>query len=423
MEERLFLVKAAGIYDRGSIGLCVQVRKSKGSFAPSFATSLCQVFNGAHTWDVSAAVDKGHSGHRRDVRICHHFMAFACPSVLLSKKNHQNPPVPLLGSCLALRIVMRGIIPSSAKPGYLGTLVLMWTACQILAAVVSVPTWRILAMDAHLCSSMPTVSNICLPLWPSREFILPPYEFVLHKDAQHLRQCGKAVRTSLIPFLSRPYDSKHFMQCWPCAYAHSEVLESFLCQSSFFYPAPFGELTLQPCLSSPALGSFQTLPPASIAQVKLLLLTSSVICAGQPLPLRYTAACSRSLVLKPCLQLPTPLWREAFVIGLRGNPSSMLQQHRASPALALCSTFFSVFAFERKERLADHKLAACASPALALRMHHRPRMLAGRPSDLGLCSCSWVASSLKWHKMRMKGTKSQGSDGPLACRFEKYIVK
>jgi len=25
--------------------------------------------------------------------------------------------------------------------------------------------------------------------------------------------------------------------------------------------------------------------------------------------------------------------------------------------------------------------------------------------------------------MRMKGTKSQGSDGPLACRFEKYIVK
>ncbi|KAF5836229.1 hypothetical protein DUNSADRAFT_6241 [Dunaliella salina] len=28
----------------------------------------------------------------------------------------------------------------------------------------------------------------------------------------------------------------------------------------------------------------------------------------------YTAACSRSLVLKPCLQLPTPLWREMLLL-------------------------------------------------------------------------------------------------------------
>lgn len=33
---------------------------------------------------------------------------------------------------------------------------------------------------------------------------------------------------------------------------------------------------------------------------------------------RYTAACSRSLVLKECLQLPTPLWREMLL--LMGGP-------------------------------------------------------------------------------------------------------
>ena len=46
------------------------------------------------------------------------------------------------------------------------------------------------------------------------------------------------------------------------------------------------------------------------------------VCAWQPGELNrlvaegafHTAACSRSLVLKQCLQLPTPLWREVMCL-------------------------------------------------------------------------------------------------------------
>jgi len=40
---------------------------------------------------------------------------------------------------------------------------------------------------------------------------------------------------------------------------------------------------------------------------------------------RHTAACSRSLVLKQCLQLPTPLWREVSNIHARAHS----QMHEA----------------------------------------------------------------------------------------------
>ena len=41
---------------------------------------------------------------------------------------------------------------------------------------------------------------------------------------------------------------------------------------------------------------------------------------------RYTAACSRSLVLKQCLQLPVPLWKE--ILELMGGQYAQVARKR-----------------------------------------------------------------------------------------------